>query len=119
MENALHRLFGPPAARANRCRGSGVNRNSVAQASQAAEKCALRPSGVQTPEENTAFMSCLKARPTNLATLSTAGEACSTKNHDFSIVPIRRDRQRHGFPGQSSGHLIQRVPLHVQYNSFK
>src|SRR5713226_5848417 len=35
-------------------------------ASQVAEKCGFRPSGVKTPEENAAFMSCLKARPTKL-----------------------------------------------------
>src|SRR6202166_2120080 len=36
-----------------------------------------------------------------------------------SVIPIRRDRQRHGIPGKSRGHLRQRVPLHVEENAFE
>ena len=39
-----------------------------AQAEEAAKKCDLRSSGVKTPEEKSALLSCLKARPTKLAT---------------------------------------------------
>jgi hypothetical protein len=45
-------------------------RLSNVAAKQATEKCAFRPSGVKTPEENIHFMSCLKARPTKLRIFS-------------------------------------------------
>jgi len=48
-------------------------------AEQVAEKCGFRPSGVKTPEENAAFMSCLKARPTKLKSFSAACEAATHK----------------------------------------
>jgi len=40
------------------------------------EKMDLGPSGVETPEESTAVMSCLKARPTKLPTFSAAYSVC-------------------------------------------
>src|SRR5882762_178778 len=40
-----------------------------------AEKFALRPSGVKTPQENAGLMSCLKARPTKLKTFSATSKA--------------------------------------------
>src|SRR5882762_756117 len=59
--------------------------NSTSAAKQVAEICVSGPSGVKTPEENAAFMSCLsflrqdkKARPTKLKTFSATCEACAT-----------------------------------------
>src|SRR6266852_4836636 len=49
-------------------------------ASQVAEKCSFRPSGVKTPEENAAFMSCLKARPTKLKSFSAACSAATIED---------------------------------------
>jgi hypothetical protein len=49
-------------------------------AEQAAEKCAFRPSGVKTSEENIDFMSCLKAQPTKHRTFSGACEAAPHKH---------------------------------------
>ncbi len=40
--------------------------HTVVAPSRIAGKCIFRPSGVKTPEENTDFMSCLKARPAKL-----------------------------------------------------
>src|SRR6266852_2271259 len=66
-----------------RC-GRQVSNTSVAK--REAEKWPFGPSGVKTPEGNADFMSCLKARPTNLETFSAT---CEAATHEPSIPLIR------------------------------
>ncbi len=54
-------------------------------AEQVAEKCSLRPSGVKTPEEKAAFMSCLKARPTKLKSFSAS---CGAATHKAYLLDV-------------------------------
>src|SRR6266853_392928 len=61
-------------------RGHRIGTRLASSAKQVAEKCGFRPSGVKTPEENAAFMSCLKARPTKLKSFSAACKAASRRS---------------------------------------
>src|SRR5713226_694238 len=56
-------------------RGHRIGTRLASAAKQVAGKCGFKPSGVKTPEENAAFMSCLKARPTKLRSFSAACKA--------------------------------------------
>src|SRR6267154_1393658 len=57
---------------------AGISLRYGVAAEQVAEKCHLGASGVKTPEGNTDFMSCLKARPTNHGTFSATCEAATS-----------------------------------------
>src|SRR5712691_9716347 len=71
-------------------RGHRIGTRLASAAKQVAEKCSFRPSGVKTPEENAAFMSCLKARPTKLKTFSATCKACATRPRRNARIRIRR-----------------------------
>src|SRR5258708_21214692 len=69
-----------------------VLRPSNVAAGQVAEIRVFRPSGVKTPEEKAAFMSCLKARPTKLKSFSAScgvehpGPAGAATHKDQKII---------------------------------
>ena len=56
----------------------GISSRYGVAAEQVAEKCHFGASGVKTPEGNSDFMSCLKARPTNHGTFSATCEAATS-----------------------------------------